>query len=226
MVEDQGQGVLAVLLVEVPREGGEKSRLAEELGEEQAAELGRAFAIDSLAALDASGVRRAVAVHPHEAETRAREWLGDGEFIAQRGGTPAERARNVLADAFGLGYGKAMIMVSDAPDMPPSMIQEAASALDSSDSVIGPAVDGGFNILGFRKEAFRDDVLDNVSWGTAMAFADVADNLSGMSIHVLAPWPDIDTANDVRATIRERRNPQFQSSRAMALMREIDSVMK
>lgn len=214
MNESKGpEDVQFILLVKLPQEGEVKSRLSEEVGEELAAELYRAFVQDTLATLDASGLRHAISFHPPDAEDELKGWLGDRyEYCPQRGDDPASRVKNTFLDAFSRGEEKVIVMASDAPDIPAEMLMEAARGLGEKESVLVPAVDGGYNLIGFNRAAFRESVFEDISWGTSMAFADTAEKMRGLSIHVTAPWPDIDTANDLRATMREKRNPSFMSS--------------
>lgn len=214
MNENKGpDDVQILLLVKFPQEGEVKSRLSEEVGEELAAELYRAFVQDTLATLDASGLRHAISFHPPEAGDQVKGWLGDRyEYYPQRGDGPASRVKNTFLDAFARGEEKVIVMASDAPDIPEDMLKEAVMGLGEKDSVLGPAVDGGYNLIGFNRASFLEAAFDDISWGTAMAFADTAERMKGLSIYVTAPWPDIDTANDLRATFREKRNSSFMAS--------------
>lgn len=221
---DQNRGpddVLFILLVKLPQEGEVKGRLSEEVGGELAAELYRAFTEDTVATLDAADLRYVVSFHPPGAEDRIKEWLeGRQDLYPQRGGSPAERVKNAFSDAFSRGEERAIVMASDAPDIPADVLKEAASGLYEKDSVLVPAVDGGYNLIGFHRAAFRGSAFEDISWGTSMTFADTVEKLNGLSIYVTAPWPDIDTANDVRATVREKRNPEFMaSSRTMGVLK-------
>lgn len=227
MNESKGpEDVQIILLVKLPQEGEVKTRLSEEVGEELAAELYRAFVQDTLTTLDASGLRHAISFYPPEAEAPVKEWLGDYyEYYPQRGEDPVSRVKNAFLDAFSRGEEKVIVMASDAPDIPAEMLKEAVGGLYEKDSVLVPAVDGGYDLIGFNRAAFREAVFEDISWGTAMAFADTAEKMKGLSIYVTAPWPDIDTANDLRATMREKRNPGFMaSSKTMEILKRSEIV--
>lgn len=202
-----------------------KRRIAEELGKDLTIKLYRAFVQDILDTLDSSDLRYAISLYPENSDIY--EWLDrDVSVYAQRGSTPVERVKNTFLDAFSRGERKVMVLVSDIPDIPPEEIMEAIYSFKDSDVVIGPSVDGGYNLIGFSDESFRESAFDNISWGTDMAFADTAEKLGGMKIYLLSPWPDIDTIANLRSLLRDKRNPKFQSSHTMEVLSETSLINK
>lgn len=212
---------VAILLVKHPRRGEVKGRLGRHLDQEVVVELYRNFVLDILTALDEAGVRHSVAFHPPRAEEALRNWLGpDRSYFAQRGGDPPERAMNTLADAFSRGEARAVILASDVPDIAGEVIVEALAALEDHDAVIGPSPDGGYYLIGFRREAFLPEAFQGIGWSTPSALRDTLARLDGLAVHHLPAWSDVDTMDDLLALTREERNPRFRSSRTMAFLRE------
>ena len=217
------QGVQIMLLVNNSEDS--KHRIAEELGSETTIRLYRAFVQDTMATLDAADLRYALALYPENSDLS--EWIDqDVEIYPQRGTTPVERVKNTFLDAFSRGEDKVLVFVSDVPDLPLEEIMEAIYSFKESEVVIGPSVDGGYNLIGFSKESFRESAFEDISWGTDMAFADTAEKLGGMTIHLLSPWPDLDTIANIRALIREKRNPHFQSSKTMKILEDTNLLSK
>ena len=211
------RGVQVILLVN--NSDDTKHRIAEELGKDLTIRLYRAFVHDILDTLDSSDLRYAISLYPENSDVS--EWLDRNvDIYAQRGDTPIERVKNTFVDAFSRGEKNVMVLVSDIPDIPAEEVMEAIYSFKDSDVVIGPSVDGGYNLIGFSEESFRESAFDNISWGTDMAFADTAEKLGGMKIYLLSPWPDIDTIANLRSLLRDKRNPKFQSSHTMKILSE------
>lgn len=218
---------LAVLLLKYPRAGEVKRRLACELGDEVATELCRCFIEDELSALEASGVRHAISFYPPGALLSLRAWLGPSlSYYPQRGRDHPERLMNTLIDAFSRGEDRVVVMASDVPDIDPDVIREADLSLRESDAVIAPSPDGGYYLIGFRREAFRKDAFTDIAWSTERTFSDTAAKLTGLNVHLLPQWPDVDTASDLEPLARCDRNPAFRSSRTMGVMTDLGLVRK
>ena len=213
----------AQLLLLVNNSEDSKHRISEELGEEFTKRLYQAFVEDTLDTLETAGLRYAIS--EYATGPSIGKWLNrDVEIYSQRGDSPADRVKNTFIDAFSRGEEKVIVIVSDVPDIPAEELLEAVYSLKDSEAVIGPAVDGGYNILGFSKDSFRESAFDNISWGTDMAFADTAEKLGGMTIHLLSPWPDVDTVANLRALVKDKRNSNFSSSRTLAVLSETNLV--
>jgi uncharacterized protein len=92
----------------------------------------------------------------------------------------------------------ALLMGSDCPDLLPSDLQEAAAALaQGCDAVLGPALDGGYVLVGLsRYDAllFRD-----IPWGTDQVLEHTRARLHqlGWRWHELTPRADIDRPEDL-----------------------------
>src|SRR5206468_1742222 len=78
---------------------------------------------------------------------------GEGDL-----GTRMERilARALKRHPFAIALG------SDSPGMPSCLLENSRTALRTHDSVLGPADDGGFYLLGLR--ACPAGLLENLSW--------------------------------------------------------------
>lgn len=91
-------------------------------------------------------------------------------------------------------------MGADTPHVELTVLLESFRLLDENDVVVGPAVDGGYYLLGLRSG------WDLVA-GLDMGSRDVLDDLivtathRGYSIGFVTPTMDIDTAADLRELI-------------------------
>jgi rSAM/selenodomain-associated transferase 1 len=132
----------------------------------------------------------------------------------QRGNDLGERLENAFRAAFEEGVNRIVVVGSDSPTVPLECIEEAFDELTRHDVVIGPALDGGYYLLGssrFVPELFRD-----ISWGGPKVLQETDEALirTGRSVLHLIPWYDIDTDEDLvrlreEITFFERQEPDL-----------------
>jgi rSAM/selenodomain-associated transferase 1 len=217
-----GRGTCMLLMVKYPLEGMVKQRLVSSIGDVAATELYRDFVLDLLDTMGTTGIPHIVLFYPPDALQDFRDWLGpDRGFLPQKGEDHRSRLRNGFEDAFQMGFARVIETVSDSPDIPAGYLLEAEAALGAKDAVIGPAIDGGFNVIGFRKEGFLREVFDDVPWSSDATFREVMRNLerAGRSVHTLRPWGDVDSIMDLRRMAAGSPNPLFGRSRTMGFLR-------
>ena len=190
------------MFVRSPEKGRVKTRLTAVLDEETVLELYRRFVADLLETLSCGSFGLRICFYPAEAKSKVADWLGEEyAYMAQEGRDLGERLENAFTSAFSDGFRKVVIIGSDSPDLPGEILEEAVSSLASKDAVIGPAVDGGYYLIGFNSGGFLREVFTGMDWGTAAVFKRTLDLLSshGCNVHLLPRWRDIDTYQDVVA---------------------------
>lgn len=140
--------------------------------------------------------------------------------MPQQGKNLGERMQNSFVQAFLQGFHRVIIIGSDSPDLPRTFIEEAFSALKTMDSVIGPACDGGYYLIGFRKETFFPEVFTGITWSTDKVFEESCARLknAGRKTYILPPWHDIDTLADLQELIRRSKNGPFDCSKTMSFL--------
>lgn len=149
--------------------------------------------------------------HPFFAQCRA---LGDIAVTAQEEGDLGARMYNALAAGLERAC-KVILVGSDCPALDEAYLTAAETALDTRDVVLGPALDGGYVLIGVR--SVRREWFDNIAWGTGTVFDATVAALgrSGTGFAALPPLADIDRPADlelwrsIRAgESRVRREPQ------------------
>ena len=105
------------------------------------------------------------------------------------------RMSNAFKTSFDTGYTKIVIVGSDLYDLKPEHINQAFDALDNNDAVIGPAIDGGYYLLGMKQ--LHPAVFENKSWGTETVFEDTMKDLVKENVFLLEPLNDVDTYEDM-----------------------------
>lgn len=117
----------------------------------------------------------------------------------QCGGDLGTKMLNAFRHCFDLGYQKVCIIGSDLMDINESIIQKAFNKLRDHDAVIGPALDGGYYLLGMNQ--LHPSLFNKKEWSTESVLKDTMsdlkkDNLSHSTLEVLN---DIDTESDWNA---------------------------
>ena len=130
-----------------------------------------------------------------------KSWLGDDSLDCreQSDGDLGTRMRIASEDAFADGAEKVVIVGTDCPSINESILHEAKQLLDSNDLVYGPALDGGYYLVGMRKPS--PAVFDGISWGGENVLSQSLDaaNLAGLKTALLNPLPDVDHPQDLPA---------------------------
>jgi rSAM/selenodomain-associated transferase 1 len=212
---------LILLFVKYPEEGGVKKRLAADLNVSIAVEAYRNFVLDTLTTLDDLHIPTFICFHPGGYRTRFSKWLGaHRHYMEQRGDDLGERMKNGFGDAFEEGFSRVVLIGSDSPDLPGSVIAQALSSLEAHDAVLGPSVDGGYYLIGFRKEAFLPAAFDGLTWSSPAVFRQTLGILqkAGLVVHTTRKWRDVDTIEDLRELIRRSQDTPFRFSRTASYL--------
>ncbi len=187
-----------LLLAKAPRPGVVKTRLAEAIGPEAAAAVYRSL---GRAVVQRVGAQFPLTVwyEPRGAVEEMRAWLGDWEYQPQPGGDLGERLRHSVAVHFERGDRPVVAIGADAPGVDVSIVSDAITALRSADVVLGPAVDGGYYLIGLNRDV--PGVFDGITWGGPTVLDETLTNLgrAHASVALLPVLRDVDTVDDMHA---------------------------
>tara|TARA_B100001093_G_scaffold219446_1_gene210344 strand:- start:152 stop:775 length:624 start_codon:yes stop_codon:yes gene_type:complete len=114
----------------------------------------------------------------------------------QTKGNLGQRMENAFTTAFEEGYKKVLIIGSDLYSLKASHIDKALEQLDKKEVVIGPSQDGGYYLLGFKKNI--PALFLNKSWGTSNLLKETLNNLKTKSTALMEPLNDIDDFEDLK----------------------------
>lgn len=117
------------------------------------------------------------------------------EKALQRGDDLGARMAHALEQSFAQGAEKAMVIGSDLFDISAELIQQAFQALNTHQTVMGPAKDGGYYLIGMTQ--FNAEVFRNKNWGSPSVFSDTLSNLKPDLPFLLPEKNDIDTIEDL-----------------------------
>lgn len=150
----------------------------------------------NLLAAELGPVELAVTGEPDAALFRRCTQLGASGVVLQQGADLGERMYHAL-DA-GLACAERVLLVgSDCPHLDAQYLHGAAAALDDSDIVLGPALDGGYVLIGARR--ISETVFEGVTWGSDRVLAQTLSRVEqlGWSVATLEPRRDIDRPEDL-----------------------------
>jgi hypothetical protein len=185
------------IFVRPPRAGSVKTRLIPRLGAERATMLYRAFVVDTIATVEsAMGLAPELWVAGAVDDPALLGLAQNLPRTPQAGATLGERMALALR-ALVAKSGRGVVVGSDAPTLPVTLLEAAALALESSELVLGPTADGGFYLIGVRGPP--PPVFEGVRYSTRHAFADslCAAHRAGKHVAILPPWYDVDTPRDL-----------------------------
>jgi len=189
------------IFVRAPVPGQVKRQLTDEVGPSTAAEVYWQLGRRVVAAVTTSGFRTVVWYTPRSEAAHVREWLeslGRIELRPQGAGSLARRVEQAIARHFAEGARRVVIVGSDFPGVDRGLIAAAFAALDESDVVLGPTLDGFAYLIGMR--APQPLLFRGVAWerpGVAPGTLARARQL-GLALRLLSPLRSITTARDAR----------------------------
>lgn len=190
------------IFAKAPIPGRVKPRLTEEVGPSTAAEIYWQVGRHVVAAAAGAAHRTTVWYAPSHEGAFVREWLdglGRVELRPQPSGTLGARLSHASSRHFAEGAERVVLIGTDCPGVDRRLITEAFTALAAFDVVLGPALDGGYYLLGLRNP--QPSLFRDIPWDTAAVHAQTRARAmaAGLTLRLLRPLRDIDTARDARA---------------------------
>jgi uncharacterized protein len=180
-----------VVMAKEPVAGRVKTRLARELGVGAATRFAR-HAIRTLLQRVSGDARwqTTLAVAP-DAALGVRVWPPAIARLAQGRGDLGHRMQRIMNR---LPPGPVVIVGTDVPGIAPEPIAAAFRLLGHNDAVFGPAVDGGYWLIGLRRRPRVLRAFGGVRWSTVHALADTLANLEGLKVGRVRALADVDDA--------------------------------
>jgi uncharacterized protein len=115
----------------------------------------------------------------------------------QRGETLGDRMQFAFEQAFKKGYQRVCVIGTDCLELTSEILNRAFNKLATHDAVIGPALDGGYYLLGMKKLHY--EFFSNKVWSTNMVFENTVRDFKtlGLSFQQLPALTDIDEEKDL-----------------------------
>lgn len=223
-------------MAKAPSLGAPKTRLQPPLTAEQARQLASAFLEDTVVSAEQCGASVFVACTPAEgaAEIAALTGLSRRQIFPQRGEGLSARCFNAFQQLFDGGAEAAILIGADTPHLPFTCLQEAMTALNHPGAarhlVLGPSDDGGYYLIGLRREAAGKLplLLDGMTWSTAAVLSETVARAgaAGLEVIRLRACYDIDTPFDLNRLQGEMRQPAAagRAPRTRAVLQILDNA--
>ena len=110
-----------------------------------------------------------------------------------------------IAALFERGHTSAVVLSSDSPTLPTSLLVDTAQRLarPGDRAILGPARDGGYYLLGLKRPYRR--LFEDIAWSTDQAAAQTLARAAeiGLEVEVLPEWYDVDDAASLRMLCAE-----------------------
>ena len=185
--------------------GKVKTRLACDTNNQFAAEIYQAFLLSTLKRVSGLAEAQILCVTPVErladfALVTPPNWT----ITSQSDGDLGERMNSFFQNAIECQIKKTVLIGTDSPTLPVDMIQKAFEALEDVDCVIGPAIDGGYYLIGCQQQV--PPIFTGIHWSSDKVLKQTIEALrgAGYSYELLPPWFDIDTIDDLRELRKSR----------------------
>lgn len=192
--------IAVAIICKTPIAGQSKTRLSPPLLPEECAALSACFISDlssTISSLTDDGDVAGYAVYtPHGSEQDLRRLLPDRfELVLQGPGDLGARLHKGICDLLSAGYDGAILVNSDSPTLPKSILRAAVDAVRGGDNVVlGPAIDGGYTLVGLSKPHQR--LFEDIPWSTETVYSLTLERAAelGLPVISLPRWYDVDDA--------------------------------
>jgi len=195
------QGIAIGIFCKTPIPGLSKTRLSPPLRPEDCAALSACFIRDlaaTIGELTGGGDVTGYAVYTPAGSERALRALLPGDFRLQLqcagdfGTRLGTAAQELLANHAG-----AILVNSDSPTLPSSILRAAVDATRRGGIVLSPALDGGYTLIGLSRLHAR--LFADIPWSTSRVHQATVERAAEIGVPVVnvPGWYDIDDANSL-----------------------------
>jgi uncharacterized protein len=191
-----------IVFTRYPTVGQAKTRLIPALGAAGAVELHRQMTAHTLAQVRELQQHQSLTVTIYCAgqqdQSKIVAWLGaEWQYQQQVVGDLGVRMATAFADRLQSGMQKVVIIGTDCPGLTAEIIQNAFEQLSDHELVLGPAIDGGYYLIGLR--SIRPELFRDIPWSTDAVLAktmEIAQQLH-LSTALLPSLVDVDRPADL-----------------------------
>jgi glycosyltransferase A (GT-A) superfamily protein (DUF2064 family) len=122
----------------------------------------------------------------------------------QIGNSFGERFLNAIEAVFDKNFNNVITIGNDTPHLKTHHLLDTLRQLEKNDFVLGPSKDGGFYLMGIKKEHFNKETFLQSPWQTNHLhnyFSSIA-SAQNLQLHFLEPLHDIDSKEDIKLIIQ------------------------
>lgn len=193
-----------LVFARLPQRGRVKTRLARDLGDDRALGLYEAMLRDVLRSIGPATPELEIEVMwaptPDANGDALRSAFGDRPVAMQTGETLGDRMAIAFAERFFFHRTQKIVAIGvDDPSLDRGLIAHAFALLNACEWVVGPALDGGYYLIGCRGPAFKTEAFLDVEWGTDTVLKTTLERIRGWqsTVALLPERRDIDLVSDL-----------------------------
>ena len=194
---------LLLIFVKHPEPGKVKTRLAASIGHERAVAIYQELLAYTLSITHPLPVSKVVY---YGNKVPAQDLWSDAGYKRklQEGSDLGQRMELAFSWGFSAGFQRIVIIGSDCAQLSTEIVEEAFTTLQAEEAVIGPAVDGGYYLLGMNTRI--PGIFSQKEWSTDTVFAATIRDLEWANARysLLPTLSDIDTLDDIPGTFLEK----------------------
>jgi rSAM/selenodomain-associated transferase 1 len=190
-----------IIFTRYPEPGKTKTRLIPALGKEGAAMLQRQMTEQKLAQAKKLQTYIPVSLEIHFAggnEQLMQNWLGENiTYKQQSEGDIGCRMVSAFHESFKTGTKQVVLIGTDCPELNAKLMSQAFEALIQDDLVLGPALDGGYYLIGLNR--IIPELFTGISWSTTEVLSQtltIAEKLE-LAVAFLPTLSDVDRPEDL-----------------------------
>jgi rSAM/selenodomain-associated transferase 1 len=225
-----------VIFAKAPVPGQVKTRLCPPLTPDEAATLHGSFVLDTLERTKAAvgklklDMDRYLACAPSSTHVffKIMEERQGVKLVDQVGDDLGARMHHVVETMFSRGYRRTIIIGTDVPTVPLDHFKQALTSLEDHDLVLGPALDGGYYLIGMNKP--MPELFVDIPWSTDQVLILTQEKAAvlGLKTALLERWRDVDTLDDLEALIeacttdsKKPKNERVVSTRTAGVLQAL-----
>jgi rSAM/selenodomain-associated transferase 1 len=193
------------VMAKAPMAGHSKTRLVPPLTFEEAAQCNTAFLRDVGDNILAASARASIAAYMAFGPPQARPFFEQSlppaiGLIDAWFPNFGDCLTHAMAQLLERGHAAAVVLNSDSPTLPTSLLIETAETLARPGDriVLGPAHDGGYYLLGAK--AMHPRLFQDIAWSSEHVARQTLEHAAelGLSVHMLPTWYDVDDVRTLR----------------------------
>jgi uncharacterized protein len=203
------------IFCKTPAAGLSKTRLSPPLRADECSTLSACFIRDLAATIHGLSLDGAVAPYavytPGGTEGPLRDLLPAGFcLLLQCEADFGTRLLKATIDMLDRGHAGAILVNADSPTLPASILRAAVYAVRAGEAVvIGPAIDGGYTLIGLSRPYAR--LFEDIPWSTPEVHRRTVERAQEIGVPVvnLPCWYDVDDSHALRLLEMELAGKQM-----------------